>query len=174
MIKEAKCLIDASPKEVEKELIGIGKTLLKAKKTKPAEKVLAVLLFAGYGVQSAGYQTLLYPELVPETGFFKMLAAEKKVTSWAEIAPNGYFICIFACDRQIYQPDLHVFTHVHNTVNNTEKDDQSSKYKKALKRNNEKLQKYENTNQELQKMESLIKDGNIPIIEQDYEKQRKD
>ena len=55
MIKEATCLIDASPKEVEKELIGIGKTLLKAKKAKPAEKVLAVLLFAGYGVQSAGY-----------------------------------------------------------------------------------------------------------------------
>ena len=55
MIKEATCLIDASPKEVEKELIGIGKILLKAKKTKPAEKVLAVLLFAGYGVQSAGY-----------------------------------------------------------------------------------------------------------------------
>ena len=55
MIKEATCLIDSSPKEVEKELIGIGKTLLKAKKTKPAEKVLAVLLFAGYGVQSAGY-----------------------------------------------------------------------------------------------------------------------
>ena len=89
-----------------------------------------------------------------------MFAAEKKVTSWAEIAPNGYFICIFACDRQIYQPNLNVFTHVWKIGKDTDGSELNTKYKKAMKKNDENIKKYIKIQEELQS----YKDKQIPII----------
>ena len=35
-----------------------------------------------------------------------MTLVENKLRSWAEIYPNLYMISIFACCRQLYQPEI--------------------------------------------------------------------
>ena len=54
----------------------ISKQLRQAKRAKPPENYLVVMLFAGHGILKDGMQVLLYNEYDPTTGFYKILKAE--------------------------------------------------------------------------------------------------
>ena len=108
--EDAKCLIDKSSKDVDKEVNELSKKLRVAKKSNPIENILTVVLFAGRGMFYEGYQVLLYDEYDPSNGFFKKFVAEKKICSWAEIYHNAYILCIMSCDSNIYNPEKHNFT----------------------------------------------------------------
>ena len=64
------------------------------------------MLFAGHGILKDGMQVMLYNEYDQATGFYKLLKAEQKIRIWAEIFPNFYGIGIFACCRQLWDPEL--------------------------------------------------------------------
>ena len=80
--------------------------LRKGKKAKQPINYLVVILFAGHGILRDGMQSLLFNEYDPKTGFYKLLKVEAKLRVWAEIYPNLYTIGIFACCRQLYDPEI--------------------------------------------------------------------
>ena len=51
-----------------------------------------------------GQQNLLYNEFDNNQKFYRLLRAEAKLRTFAEIYPNSYIISIFACCRQMYDP----------------------------------------------------------------------
>ena len=69
------------------------------KKKKPIDKYLVIFLFAGHGLMVEGQQNLLYNDFDPKEKFYKLLRAEAKLRTFAEIYPNSYIISIFACCR---------------------------------------------------------------------------
>ena len=52
-----------------------------------------------------GQQVMLYNEFDPAEKFYKRLKAECQLRSMAEDFANSYLIAIFACCRQLYDPN---------------------------------------------------------------------
>ena len=63
-----------------------------------------IFLFAGHGLMQEGQQVLLYNEFDARDKFYRLLRAEAKLRTFAEIYPNSYIISIFACCRQMHDP----------------------------------------------------------------------
>ena len=115
-------LVDPPPSEVNTELDKINKKLREGKAQKPSRNYFIVLLFAGLGVQKEGGQALVYNDF-DKDGAIKLFKAEAKVRSWGSIYPNAYLLCIFACDRTIYDeqnPNLPRFKPYINDVSSIE------------------------------------------------------
>ena len=66
---------------------------------------LVILLFACHGFLKDGTQNILLNNYDPKTKFYQMYKAEEKIRSWAQSFPNAYIIGIFACCRQLWNPD---------------------------------------------------------------------
>ena len=49
-----------------------------------------------------GMHSMLYNEFDLKTRYYKMLRAEQKIRSWAELYPNSYTIGIFESSRLLY------------------------------------------------------------------------
>ena len=91
--------------EVGKVMDSLSKGLREAKKKNPPERHLIVFLFAGHGILRDGLQHLVYNEFNKREGFYQLFNAEGKIRYWSEIYPHAYFISLFACCRQIHDPD---------------------------------------------------------------------
>ena len=96
------CSDQVTAKDFEKVLAMLSTKLREGKKKVPKENYLVIFLFAGHGILKDGTQMMLYNEYDKRAGFYKMLQAEAKLRTWAEIYPNSYVIGIFACCRQNY------------------------------------------------------------------------
>ena len=83
----------------------LSKRLREGKKARPPENYLVIILFAGHGILKDGMQALLYNEYDQAAGFYKIMKAESKLRVWAEIYPNLYVIGVFACCRQLWDPE---------------------------------------------------------------------
>ena len=90
---------DPTRRDVEYSLIAISSMLRAGKKKKPLDKFLVIFLFAGHGLMVEGQQNLLYNEFDNREKFYRLLRAEAKLRTFAEIYPNSYIISIFACCR---------------------------------------------------------------------------
>lgn len=98
------CTNNPTAKEVDKHMSALSKEMRKGKTASPVENYLVIFLFAGHGVLRDGMQAMLYNEFDNRCNFYKFLMAEKKLRGWAEIYPNSYIIGIYACCRQLYNP----------------------------------------------------------------------
>ena len=81
--------------------------LLSGQFAKPrAINYVVFLLFAGHGILKDGMQHLVLNEFDEQTGFYKLFNAEDYVRRLSTaFCLNSYFICLFACCRELYDPD---------------------------------------------------------------------
>ena len=63
--------------------------------------------FAGHGMLYEGKQVLLTNEFDPKKGFYKKINVEACVRDLTASHPNLYWIAIFACCRELYDPQKH-------------------------------------------------------------------
>ena len=67
---------------------------------------IVILLFAGHGILKDGMQTLVLNEYDQKSGFYKLFKAEDTVRKLSyALNLNSYFICCFACCRELFDPD---------------------------------------------------------------------
>ena len=97
---DTSCLINPKSKELQVNVDKIFRLLINGKRAQPPLKILAVMMFAGLGVQYEGMQALLYNEFDKKR--IKVFKAEAKIRSLADAFPNAFIMCIFACDRSVY------------------------------------------------------------------------
>ena len=65
------------------------------------------LLFAGHGILKDGMQTLVINEYDNLTAFYKLFPAEEAVRKLSySLNMNSYFICSFACCRELFNPNI--------------------------------------------------------------------
>ena len=66
---------------------------------------VVILLFAGHGILKDGMQALVLNEYDNKTGFYKLFKAEDTVRKLSYVFNlNSYFICSFACCRELFDP----------------------------------------------------------------------
>ena len=84
----------------------ISARLRASKKSLTQDKYLIFVLLASHGILIDGMTQIALNQFDKKKEFYKMINAEAKLRYWAEIYPNAYIICIFACCRQLYQKDI--------------------------------------------------------------------
>ena len=68
---------------------------------------IVILLFAGHGILKDGMQTLVLNEYDSKTGFYKLFKAEDTVRKLSAVFNlNSYFICSFACCRELFDAEM--------------------------------------------------------------------
>ena len=67
----------------------------------PNELVLIMCLFASHGMIREGRQVILINEFDKTAGFYKLLGVEENIRLAAKASNNAYYVCIFACCREI-------------------------------------------------------------------------
>ena len=84
-----------------KDYVQIVKKLHQDFRKTPQDIVLIFCVFASHGMIQCGRQTILINEFDKATGFYKLIGAEENIRSAAQRNSNAYFVCIFACCREI-------------------------------------------------------------------------
>ena len=67
----------------------------------PNEIIFILSVFASHGMIRDGRQVILVNEYDKATGFYKLLGVEENIRMAARMNSNAYYVCIFACCREI-------------------------------------------------------------------------
>ena len=104
LILQERC--DVTLNQVNSVFRAIKRKLVEGNNANPKEKYLVILLFAGHGILKDGQQTLVLNEFDSGSGFYKLFKAEDTIRKLSYATSlNSYFICIFACCRELFNPN---------------------------------------------------------------------
>ena len=73
----------------------------------PEKKHFGIFFFACHGMAWQSMQQILVNEFDDKRGFYKLFGIESTVRTLSEHCKNCYFVCIFACCRELYSPQDH-------------------------------------------------------------------
>ena len=97
---------DCTAKEIGWTFDSISARLRASKKSLTQDKYLIFVLLASHGILIDGMTMIAINQFDKKKEYYKLNNTEAKIRHWAEIYPNAYIICIFACCRQLYQKDI--------------------------------------------------------------------
>ena len=90
---------NCTDKKIAKTFDEISRRLRAGKKSGSSERYLIFVLLASHGILRDGMTSLVINQFDKRREYYKMHNSEAKLRLWAEIYPNTYIICFFACCR---------------------------------------------------------------------------
>ena len=70
----------------------------------PSQNFLIFYIFACHGIQKEGSQSIVINEIDPDAEFYRLWPAEADMRDWSEKFRNTYHVGLFACCREIHDP----------------------------------------------------------------------